>query len=541
MFEDGVPAGLDLSSVDLSSVDLWSLDGAARVDVMCALARRVAHDQALLLESMAAVASRAVGTGFDADEVAFALCLPRVSAQRQVALALDLVQRLPRVLDALRDGRICQTRARVFSDVLMPLADDGLAREIADRFLAPAEHWTASQLRQRLLKAVLAADPAAAHTRYERSVENRRVSLIGNDDTTACLSGVFLPPAKAAAAFERVDAIARGLKRDGETRTLEQLRADVFCDLLTGISPAAGPIMRAGTIELLVPLATLTGQSDEPGTLAGYGPVTADIARQIAAQQAQAGRDANAQAGRDANAQADAGLATTARAAGNVAAPQPPVRWRYRVRNDDGTLLHHGTTRARPTADGNRPHEGAPAAGNPRPDAPLWTDTPAWPGDADRPSVATQPDDAIQPDDSAPPGGADRPGGATQPDVATPPGNATRRDDATRPNNAPTPCPPQPDDDTVRFPGPKLRSWVNARDTTCRAPRCTAPARSCDVDHTIDHADGGTTRHDNLGILCRHHHRLKHEGGFHLEQPEPGHFRWTSPNGKIYDVPPDPP
>jgi hypothetical protein len=73
-----------------------------------------------------------------------------------------------------------------------------------------------------------------------------------------------------------------------------------------------------------------------------------------------------------------------------------------------------------------------------------------------------------------------------------------------------------------------------ARDVTCRAPGCTAPARTADIDHTVDHADGGKTSHDNLGLQCRHHHRLKHEGGFRVEQPEPGTFVWISPTGKVY-------
>jgi Domain of unknown function (DUF222) len=259
MFEDGVPGDLDLSS----------LDGSSRVDALCAIARGVACAQARQLEAMAPIAADSPGTGFDADEVAFALHLPRMVAQNQVALALDLTRRLPHVLEALRDGRICLARARAFSDVLLPVADDVLARDLADRFLRPAEEWTSSQLRSRLTKAMLDADPSAAKARYERSIEERRLSFTANDDTTACLSGIFLPPAKAAAAFERVDALARGLKRDGESRTLDQLRADVFCDLLAGVSPASGPIVRAGAVELLVPLTTLAGLSNASGTLAG--------------------------------------------------------------------------------------------------------------------------------------------------------------------------------------------------------------------------------------------------------------------------------
>jgi hypothetical protein len=81
------------------------------------------------------------------------------------------------------------------------------------------------------------------------------------------------------------------------------------------------------------------------------------------------------------------------------------------------------------------------------------------------------------------------------------------------------------------MPGPALARWIRARDGTCRAPGCRVPASACDIDHTIDHASGGTTTHDNLALLCRHHHRLKHDGGWHVTQPEPGVLAWQSPHG----------
>ncbi|MGH3800871.1 MAG: hypothetical protein ACRDTD_12170 [Pseudonocardiaceae bacterium] len=34
--------------------------------------------------------------------------------------------------------------------------------------------------------------------------------------------------------------------------------------------------------------------------------------------------------------------------------------------------------------------------------------------------------------------------------------------------------------------------------------------------------------------LCWHGHRLKHEGGWRLRQPEPGNFVWTSRLGHTY-------
>ena len=50
----------------------------------------------------------------------------------------------------------------------------------------------------------------------------------------------------------------------------------------------------------------------------------------------------------------------------------------------------------------------------------------------------------------------------------------------------------------------------------------------------------GPTAHDNLGVLCRRHHRLKQSPYYSLRQPAPGAFRWTFPTGHVYLVTPDP-
>jgi len=73
---------------------------------------------------MAAVAERSIGIGFDSDEVAFALHLTRHGAQTRVALAQDLLGRLPAVWAALDRGQLCPARARTFCDILTPAPDD---------------------------------------------------------------------------------------------------------------------------------------------------------------------------------------------------------------------------------------------------------------------------------------------------------------------------------------------------------------------------------------------------------------------------------
>jgi hypothetical protein len=56
-----------------------------------------------------------------------------------------------------------------------------------------------------------------------------------------------------------------------------------------------------------------------------------------------------------------------------------------------------------------------------------------------------------------------------------------------------------------------LRRAVIARDGHCQYPGCFRTARWCDVDHKIDWIHGGETKLSNLQLLCRHHHRLKHQ------------------------------
>ena len=82
-------------------------------------------------------------------------------------------------------------------------------------------------------------------------------------------------------------------------------------------------------------------------------------------------------------------------------------------------------------------------------------------------------------------------------------------------------------DPGARFAGAALRRHVQIRDRTCVHPGCRCPARHAELDHTIDHAHGGLTTDTNSGPACSHDHQLKHDGGWRLTQPEPGHFVWT--------------
>jgi uncharacterized protein DUF222/HNH endonuclease len=83
---------------------------------------------------------------------------------------------------------------------------------------------------------------------------------------------------------------------------------------------------------------------------------------------------------------------------------------------------------------------------------------------------------------------------------------------------------------------PALRRALASRDRGCRFPGCTS---RCAVDaHHIHHwARGGATSLDNLVQLCRHHHRLLHEGGYTVERAGPDFVFRRPDGGRIRAVP----
>nr|MBA3525069.1 DUF222 domain-containing protein [Geodermatophilaceae bacterium] len=148
-----------------------------------------------------------------------------------------------------------------------------------------------------------AADPAAAEARRRSARDDRRVSLHPGHDGMSHLHAV-LPEPQALRWYDALTATAHAAAADDDQRGIDQLRADTLLDLLLqppSDSPVAGPTVatdadtptgarrrsrwgtRPTTVHVTVPWTTLTGITDDPGDLAGYGPITAAHARELAA------------------------------------------------------------------------------------------------------------------------------------------------------------------------------------------------------------------------------------------------------------------
>jgi hypothetical protein len=89
---------------------------------------------------------------------------------------------------------------------------------------------------------------------------------------------------------------------------------------------------------------------------------------------------------------------------------------------------------------------------------------------------------------------------------------------------------------------PALRRVLEARDDdTCCFPGCER-TRHLQAHHRRHWADGGETSVDNLVLLCFHHHRLVHEGGYTVEDDGAGGLRFRNRSGVLStNRPPRPP
>lgn len=306
----------------LSSLDVARLSGYDRVVVLRAHQRMVSHYQAKLSEDMVSIRDAFRESGDDlesaamvaASEIRCALHLTRRSADVELSFALDLSQRLPQVFHMLAEGVIDYRRAKAIDAGTCHLTV-AAAQSVVERIAAAAPMMTTGQLNARIRKLCIESDADEARDRYERAVTDRRLVAEPSVDGTANLLGLDLPPDRVAAASRRINAIAKSLRGRGETRSMDQLRADVYLDILNGKDHHTNG---RGVVHLTADLDTLAGLTDHPGELNGFAPVISDIARRVADEQSDA-------------------------------------EWRYIITDTEtGDHLHSGVTRRRPTASQRR-------------------------------------------------------------------------------------------------------------------------------------------------------------------------------------------
>ena len=328
-----IAPGAGLAAV-LERVDLPSAGDGLLVETVAAAARQAAFDH--LLGALAAgelsrrasmnplwrepVPSRTCVAG---DELAMRLGWSRPAAARLVRDGRALDNELLLAADAVRDGLLDTPKLRVLTDRLHDRPDQ-LSWPVLEQVLPDAPLRTPTQLAADVDRALLAADPLDAAVRLPKALATRHVCHPRRlPDGMAGLWAV-LPATDAARIDGTLEATARAARAAGDPRTLDQLRADTLSDLATGTALLAGTTLMQGgngdirarttddafdheheaapvteaprppgraapgiripkvRIDVTVALSTLMGLDDNPGELAGLGPIPAEQARALA-------------------------------------------------------------------------------------------------------------------------------------------------------------------------------------------------------------------------------------------------------------------
>ena len=244
-------------------------------------------------------AQRARATDWAAHEVAAELTLSRTGAEARVALARAL-RRLPDTAARLLGGELDLTKTRAIVSAVAVL-DDHAAHTVEATLLGRAPDWTSPQLGQALRRAVLTADPAAARARHALVVRDRELRYYPGPDGAATLWATGPAPALHAlnlavtALADRArdnDRAAHRAEQDAHggsepvVRTPAQARFDVLTDAgllhLNEDPDLPRRQHRRPHLQVVVAATTLLGLDEDPGELAGHGPITAEMARAVA-------------------------------------------------------------------------------------------------------------------------------------------------------------------------------------------------------------------------------------------------------------------
>ncbi|WP_345465914.1 HNH endonuclease signature motif containing protein [Actinoallomurus oryzae] len=446
------------------------------------------------------------------DEVAEALTLTATAADGLIRFATELTGQLPGTFAALAAGEIDYLKARTIWHAVDQVDEESMGI-IEAKVLPKAPEQSTGQIRAKIRRLIKRLDPEMADRRRAEAEKRRGVELVESEDGTAHLTGVDLPADAASAAYGRVSAIATGLKRDGDGRGIDQLRADVFLGLLRGTFATSEP--PADTTERPTPKPPATG---EPGWTAvddAIADVIADAARTELAILTHALNDTRrgshcdfgdlvAEAGSHINHfltnahQADGALASVI---GAVDGADTDPRASYAR-----SRAYGGRSTATPTsAFSERHHDlgGLIAQAGARIKQSLTELKNRWCVAAPAPSTG----------DAAP---------AITGDAFAPDADA-----------AYGPCPDgRAKHGAARYRPPAvMRRLIESRDRRCVFPGCRRPARHCDADHSIPYHRGGATCPCNLSLLCRRHHREKATPGWHIEHLWPGVILWITPTG----------
>ncbi len=239
-------------------------------------------------------------TQFIALDIAVACDIAQSTATVRLHRAQHLIHDLPDTHRACEQGWL-----RIGQALAMMQETEGLPREICrhveQRTLDAIRGLTSGDSRRLIKRAVVQVDVENTSRRRDHQAKQRRVWSSPRPDGRAVVGAE--QSAEDAGAFLRgLTALARSVNAATDPRTLDQQRADLFALLpqfalshlgtsgtsfreFLGQATPGNPLSdtRARQLQavILVPVETALDLSDHPAELIGYGPISADHARDL--------------------------------------------------------------------------------------------------------------------------------------------------------------------------------------------------------------------------------------------------------------------
>lgn len=214
---------------------------------------------------------------FAGDELAARLRLSPGVGSRLLLTAVRAVRRMPAAVVALSHAIIDLERLEALVRATANLEDDQVDSVASSVIRDEGGCASHSAFRAAVRRQVMRIDPEGAQRRRKKAEATRRLGLRSEEDGMARLN-VLMPSDRMLAAFNRVDKIARKVGEPDDERNLDQRRADVLYDLLMGQDRDSVQV----EMQVIVPVDCLLGLSDNPGVVPGFGPLPAEIVREMA-------------------------------------------------------------------------------------------------------------------------------------------------------------------------------------------------------------------------------------------------------------------
>ncbi|HMC68927.1 MAG TPA: DUF222 domain-containing protein, partial [Mycobacteriales bacterium] len=294
-----MPPGPELAA-ELVRVAQMPMDDASRITLTACWERMQSWSDA---QSMVAL-SAAAGSPHEASDrwVAADVALSTHLREHAVHARLGYVRRvgdcLPNAWEALNTGRLTSAHVRKLYDVTRE-ADADIAEQVDAAVIPTAieRGWDPSKLRDAARRALLRLDPDGAAERARKARKHSDVNYRPDEDDMAAL----IARGDAWTTRRMMDEVNRradAMRRDGDNRPLGELRfnalAQAVLDDVPGIHHDQATVQPAKQAKrrrtpkraqalVVIDLKSLLGLAEHPGHLDGHGPISADLARRIAA------------------------------------------------------------------------------------------------------------------------------------------------------------------------------------------------------------------------------------------------------------------